>query len=544
MRGGIGGLVLAAGVLLATTAEASDKRDFEQCDGRVHPGKQDDGMRGEASSPGSFTFPIAAGGNIGACTRALASPRLLPTQGLRRAHLLRARAAAHLRAGRTDEALADLDAAQAATTASAGDRFFARSMGTSLDLLRALAMAQAGDAPGSAELAARAVAARPYSLQVQMVGASIAQAARPVGGASPSPWPAVVQFNPTAAETAIVKEAEIGNYAGVLALGSGLTLEWPDAPLAPFAFAARTPDATRLLGAVVVSLATAHARAATGDPAGARTDMADIRARLDKARPVAAEGVPANLAVSTFDTVDRYVAARSRQIEARIAVAEGRPAEAIAALVATPMPRDADTIELLTAIKAAVPADDAALVPDIAPFAKEQRENRLKALGEMADDALITPETPRAVVDYERARPNLLGALVGGVFSLGTSLLGGIDRTDGFRTTPNPDGTVTVEFIGNTPSAPMVQEMTLLRAAEVTREAGKPAFAIVERKDYTRRMTTSRGGVPVSSVPAGFKTELKIRFVEAGAVSDNPFDAVTVIDALGPFYYEAKKSKS
>lgn len=151
VRGGIGGLVLAASALVATTAEASDKRDFEQCDGRIHPGKQDDGMRGEASSPGSFNFPVAAGGNIGACTRALASPRLLPTQSLRRAHLLRARAAAHLRAGRTDEPLADLDA------------------------------------PGSSALAARAVAARPYSLQVQMVGASVAQAARPVGGASPSP---------------------------------------------------------------------------------------------------------------------------------------------------------------------------------------------------------------------------------------------------------------------------------------------------------------------------------------------------------------------
>ena len=43
--------VLAASLLLATPADASDKQDFETCDGRIHPARQDDGMRGEPSSP-------------------------------------------------------------------------------------------------------------------------------------------------------------------------------------------------------------------------------------------------------------------------------------------------------------------------------------------------------------------------------------------------------------------------------------------------------------------------------------------------------------
>ena len=70
-----------------------------------------------------------------------------------------------------------------------------------------------------------------------------------------------------------------------------------------------------------------------------------------------ARAIPAALA----DSLNKYVDARARQIDARIAVAEKRPADAIAALVAAPMPRDAATLELLAALKAATPAKDAAL---------------------------------------------------------------------------------------------------------------------------------------------------------------------------------------
>jgi len=152
---------------------------------------------------------------------------------------------------------------------------------------------------------------------------------------------------------------------------------------------------------------------------------------------------------------------------------------------------------------------------------------------------LIAPETPRAVIDYKSARPNILGAMVGGAFSMGFSLLGGIKRTDGFHSTPNSDGSIKVEFVGNTPSAPLVQEMTLLRAAEMTREAHKPAFVIIARKDYTRKLTTTLRGTVIKSVVTGFKTELTIRYVEASEQSARTIDALTVIDALGPLYYTA-----
>lgn len=167
-------VLLALGALTAP-AQASDKADFATCDGLSQPGKQADGMRGAASSgPYAALLGMRTGtGAVEACTRALASPRLLSAQSLRRAHLLRARGAAQLRAGNAAEALKDLDLAEVSLGNAANDPFMKRSMGVSLTLLRALARAQSGDPAGAVPLARAAAAARPYSLQVQQVAAEV-----------------------------------------------------------------------------------------------------------------------------------------------------------------------------------------------------------------------------------------------------------------------------------------------------------------------------------------------------------------------------------
>ncbi len=542
-----GATLLVLGSLVATPALANDKQDFASCDGRVHPGRQDDGMRGEASDSGAFAglgfnsrFPATT---IAACTRALASPRLLPGQTLRKAHLLRARAAAKLQMGNSVEALADLDLAAAAAGVRASDRFYRRSMGVSLDLLRALALAQSGDMAGAVPLAQAASAARPYSLDVQRVAATVLQAARPVGTPSPSPWIGTVRLAPETGAIALAKESEIGNFAGVLKVRPDLTVNWPTAPVM-----SGTKNPTPLLNVdiavlngVMVSLNTAYARAATGDPQGARRELEEMRGHVAAVRPPVPSPELGNRVILgglSWDTVDRYIAGRTRQVEARIAVAEGRTSDAVATLLGAGLPNDAATLELFGALKSGTASG--APAPDTTAYEKELAADRKKALTNAIDDALLAPETPRAVVDYERARPNILGALVGGALSFGTTLLGGIGRTDGFRAKENPDGTTTVEFLGNTPSSALVQEMTLLRAAEITRAANKPAFKIVKRNDYVRRLTTTQYGMQISSTPQGYKTELTIRFLEAGAEPGRAFDALAIIDALGPLYYEEK----
>jgi hypothetical protein len=547
MRYWVSAAALAVGLSTAVPAWAGEKQDFEACDGRVHPARQDDGMRGEPNKPSylrsTFSTPATT---IAACNRALASSRLLPTQTVRRAHLLRARAAAHLQTGDTAKALADLAQAQAAAPDRANDRFYRRSMGVSLDLLGAIAHAKAGDSGRARALVQAAMAQRPYSSQVQQLGAQIVQAVADGTTNARSDWAMAMRLDPRAATSVLLREAEVGNFAAVLALRPGITLNWPEkAPPSLALLGGDSGGGVDLMSALLVSLHTAYAYAATGAPDKAKAELAGIRSRMQALKAPPAEKDKTKAALPNLAALlESAVEVKVKQVEARIAVAERRNSEAIAAMVGASLPKDAATTDLIKSLKAAASPTEAALVPDAAAFTfdatKKQRDN----LSRLASQALIAPETPRAVVDYEKSRPNILGALVGGALSMGTSLLGGIDRLDGFRSKANADGTTKVEFVGNTPSALLVQEMTLLRAAEVTRAAGKPAFVIVERKDYSRVMRTMQYGVEISSTPTGFKTEMDIRFLDSADQSPRALDALAVIDALGPLYYEEKRTRA
>lgn len=540
MRMVVSAMALMAGLgLAATPATANEKRDFESCDGRVHPARADDGMRGEATSPFGMRFPTSPQNVVAACDRALASARLLPTQTLRRAHLLRARGVAHIQAGDHAKALADFDLAEAATRDRAGDRFLQRSMGVSLDLLRAMALTGSGDKTRAATLARSAMAARPYSSQVQRIGAELLAEAAPAGTAD---WAMAMRLDPTASATVLLREAEAGNWPSVLALRPGVAVSWPETAPSAYALMSSGSGGTDLLQALLISLTESYALAATGKRAEAKALMTDVRGRLKALKPATdRKGAPIGPAIGPI--LETALAGRFRQIDARVALGEGRHSEALSAIIGAGLPKDRMTMDLLTALKAAAPARDAALVPDPAGFAPAPAVAARK-FTTLMPQALLTPETPRAVIDYEKSRPDILGALVGGAFSLGTSLLGGVSRLDGFRSTINPDGTTKVEFVGNTPSAALVQEMTLLRAAEITREKGKAGFVITARNDYQRMLVMSQNGVERSRTPQGFKTELSIRLLDRAEMTAHALDATAVIDALGPLYYEARATKA
>jgi hypothetical protein len=593
-------IICTAALLLAAPVLANDKQDFSDCDGRIHPGKQDDGMRGEASVSRFDNFGFGAGlspallgavrglvadnGRVAACTRALASPRLLPTQVLRKAHLLRARGTSHLQRGDVDLALLDLDAAEAALADRAADPFYQRSMGASLKLLRAIALAQQEKWDEATSLAATARDARPYSLRLQNVSASILSAAPLTAGAA-SPWGGILRLDPEMGHRALQDEARRGNHAAVLRLAStvDVKLDFPDPQVARAGFYSGYPVAA--LNAMLSGFAIANARAATGDLAGAKRfrdalaeKAADRKAKLEAIRaatpppltpaplspattapapatPAAATpapATPAQVATATAappppappsDPIVIMAEQRLRQLDLRIAQVEGRTAETKALALSGTLPMDAGTAEIFTALNAALPLKERLPAIDLTSSTKQAETATRFQLRSLAALALVAPETPRTVIDYNKSRPNILGALVGGALSMGTSLLGGIDRTDGFRSTPQTDGTIKVEYVGNTPSEPLVQEMTLLRAAESARAAGKWGFLIARRADYTRYMVTTQYNVETSRVPTGHKTELFVRYLDEGEDPVRGFSAIGLIDALGPLYYEDKPAK-
>lgn len=521
----------AAGALLmgAAPALAGDSEDFAGCDGLKKPKSKDDGMRGVASLPG-YTFGIGTGpeATIAACTRALTGGKLLPTQTLRQAHLLRARAAAKLKLGATQEALADLTLADGLVAPQRGETFFDRSLGASLDLMRALALAQAGDTAAALPLAAKASAARPYAMPIQMNAAMVREAVNRADPAVAVDWPRLTRLQPEFAATIVSLEVSRDNYAGAVALAKATPLHPPvltDGGKGAQPFEALGQHGRQLLDTARAGHDLAYAMAATGDVTGARAMLAKAGEGYQRLSGAAIMPAAASSPAARSD----LFAPQARLVEARIALAEGRLAVA-EALAKEPLPKGQPADDFAAAI---LKAKGQAVVPPVTPTPVQPN------LGALASTLLIAYEAPGSVIDYQKSRPNILGALVGAAFSMGTSLLSGIPKTGGFRETANADGTVTVEYDGSSSSAPMVQEMTLLRAAELTKQAGKPGFAIVARDDYARWLNTTQYGHTISRTPNGHKSSLTIRMLDTSeAAAEQGYTPAAVIANLGALYYE------
>lgn len=543
-RAGLAALALGIGA----PAHAGVSEDFSECDGLKKPKSSDDGMRGEATFP-SYRFGgrDAPSQTLAACNRVLESGKLLPEQTLRRAHVMRARAAAKLELGDAAGALADIDAAQEAAKAYVGDFFYDRSMGVSLDLLRALALNETGERKAALALAEAAAARRTYALEVQRVAAML-RAANGDSPADPTIWQSLARIDPATRGIFSQFAPESNDLAELAASAGTPSVAMPEAP----SFKAImtnggniAPLLSEWSAPVNRAMTKAYALAAHGQPAAARAWVEATRTALDAAgsagKPQVEEGkqAPKDI-VSLLVEMMRaeHFEPMANLVYARIAIAEGRLGDAAAALQgkqlrATPVTEEFHAAYAAARTAGAVGAPD---LPALAPAAKRGPAR----LSGMADNLLIRPESQRKLIDYEKSRPNILGALVGAAFSMGTTLLGGIDRTAGFRSSPNEDGSIKVEYTGNTTSGPVVQEMTLLRAAELAREAGKTHFHVVARNDYQRYLTQTMNGVPMNRTLTGYKTELTIRLLGDGEGKGeaDALDAVAVIDALGPVYYE------
>lgn len=542
----------ALALCIAVPAHAGVSQDFSECDGLKKPKRSDDGMRGEATFPAyRFGGRDEPSRTLAACNRALESGKLRPEQTLRQAHVMRARAAAKLQLGDAAGALADLDAAQAAGTAYAGDFFYDRSMGVSIDLLRALALNETGERDAALTLAQDAAAKRPFSLEVQRAAAML----RAANGDNPSDgtiWHHVNRIDPATRGLSSQLASKPGDLAALAASAGTPAVVMPKAPSMQ-AIMASNGNVTQLLSEwsapVNGAMTKAYALAANGQPNAARDWVEATRAALAAAEPAQSDAksddddtknaAPSGGLVGLLVQMARTGGfdPMAELIDARIAISEGRLSDAAAALDGKQLRSTPVTEEFHAAYAAArdAGAADAPALPALTPAA-ERGQARLAG---MAGNLLIRPESQRKLIDYKKSRPDILGAVVGAAFSMGTTLLGGIDRTSGFRSTPNDDGSMKVEYTGNTTSGPVVQEMTLLRAAEVAREAGKTHFHIVARNDYQRYLTQTMNGVPMEQTLTGYKTELTIRLLGEGDSEADALDAVTVIDALGPVYYES-----
>ena len=532
---GIGIAVLATAMPMP--AHAGVSADFAGCDGMRKPKRSDDGMRGEATLPAyGMSGNKAPRSIVAACDRALASGKLREGQDLRRAHMYRARAAANLELGNIEDALTDLDRAEGAGAMYREDYFYQRSMGLSLDMLRALALHARGEGARAVELADQAAAARPFALNLQRARAMLRAAEASAAG--DNPLASLVRIDPEARSSVATLMGlrrglpEIAAEAGApdvvlpalsleqLIVGRGSSRDIVDQWATPVAKA--------------VHIAYALASVGDGEAARAWLDASD-RALSDADGDADTSGF--SNAISNLVREQVY-SPGERLIKARIAVSEGRLEAAHRDIAALRLRRSPVTEELHASYAAAVEASDAEwpALPSLGDRAPRAQGSLMK----MAGDLLLQPESERKLIDYKKSRPNILGALIGGAVTMGIGLLDGIPRTSGFKEEVQDDGSVRVTYTGNTTSGAVVQEMTLLRAAEVARDTGKARFVIDTRKDYQRYLAQLINGAETSRSLAGYMTVLTISFPADDEAASEALEAVEVIDTLGPIYYDDK----
>lgn len=537
----------AIALLSSAAPVLAGKSDFENCDGLRAPSRKGSGMAPPKNGNGFASFIPGRGSNfaqirITACSAALQDPLLLPEHGLRRSYLLESRALAKLEQGDAAGALEDLDSADTAVGSLANDPMFNRSMGISLKLARAVVLQAKGDRASARKLATEAAASRPYSVSIQTLAALIAQRARDIGPGvqTASPFEALTRLNPEAVTLQFNTDIEAGRFATAAALYSRLKPAFPKSYANALQLAYLAGDARTLAQSVLLNSTAAYAFAATGKTDRAREILSDTKERLTLALATAKPqgNVPAGvnaLAEPLNNLLERW----SKLTEARIAVASGKPTEAIQSLVGLSIPVHAASVELLTALRTSLPEAQRNLAPDPSGLAEKLDIKRKEESIDVAAlrRAIPVPETDRSLTDYQQAGPAIMKVLFGAGFS-----------NDGFKSEDDQaTGITTIEYVGQTNSGPVVEEMTLLRAADLARQRGKSAMLIVERKDYSRTLTTYRSNIPISSRPAGYKTELKVRFVDpttlpAGIAPERErlLDANLVYSNLAPIYLGTK----
>lgn len=536
------GLAVASSLALGASvpAHAGATADFSGCDGLRKPKSSDDGFRGEAKMP---AYGMATAQRvINSCNAALERRDLKPHQNLRRAHLLRARAAAHLVQKNTTSALADLDAAERELGEYRGDFFFDRSMGVSLDLLRAIAFRLDGQDQEALQLAEAAQASRPYAMQVQMASTVLRDLHAPSEQSRAEIWSNLARLAPASRPTARRKIAMEGDPDEVVRFMSEEASE--DRPAYPF-----TPNVLAMINGGDINeafgpwlaqydsgLDQAYARAATGHVDDARLRLTELQSAIESAigpqegstDQTGGLAAIAGPLLKQFDA--QYLSPEKALVEARIALAQGRPGDVVDILEGHDPREGVQAAELYAQYEKARAASPDALadLPQLA-FATSPGSD----LTQLPQTLLIRPEDAHKLIDYEKSRPDVLGGLLAGALSMGLSLLSGFDRTKGFQSEKLESGLIRVEFNGETTSAPIVQEMTLLRAAEIAQGSASPYFLLRSRKDYGVYWGTSW-----ERTLTGYKTVFEIELPQDQNETGDAFETIAVIDALGPVYYE------
>jgi hypothetical protein len=550
---------MAALAVFVSVAAASAARanDYLSCDGYGSPGAAGDGMTSMALELGIFNLPgqgttERSGAELGvagvmACDRALAQ---LPAQfWMRKASLLKARALHRLEtADGAAPALADLDLAREAVQGH-DDPYAARSLGLSIDLVRALALRGSGDAAAGSKLALETWGRRPFDRQTT-TSALIVLGAEADSGELQRVMQGLARLNPVMVDLLYQLAFREGRYADAVRLFSQLS---PQQELGNL-YASREEVADRDQRNRVTASRfwasrggqTAYALAALGRPEEALAMLESARARLAKdtqdppppavtpqqdrwANTLYALTANTNLKIRT--EVPPIIDSWAREVAARNDVTQGRPEEVIKLFPTHQLLHHWASVELLTAVAAKMPSS----ATQVTSSAQALRKDLAKTDPLVPQAAALElwktlpdPETSKRIPAYRKASLPMFGARK----DLG-------EGGDGYSEIDQPGETaMLVRARGQRGTGSITAEMALLRAADLALQSGHKGLIILDRKDV--HFTISNG---YRTDPNGYETELKVTFVDPSAppprFADAPWrvlDAQEIHAALSPLY--------
>ena len=507
----------ATAVLLAAAPVAARADSFTACDGYAAPGARDDGML-RMVVPVATVF--AEPGGVAACTAALADPRIAALSD-RRASLTRARAMHRLVAGDDAAALADLDAADAGT-ADHGDLLRSRSFGVGSELLRAYLALRRHDAARAIALADRAAQDRRYALGTVLAAARIRMQAsgdvdryiadlRGIAAFYPSVlvqlfaiygdlrrWDDQIALRPRIAS---IRPSRIGGFqlndaAERAARQANEELQLDAQTALALAMTGRDGDAAALLDRVDARLA------AIGGPAPAGSDAAARERMVAATRPAATTAV------------------QVRQLIAALPLARtGNIAGVSAAGRAGRLPQGPESLSLVELAVARSRAPDADLVRTLHDLQQRRR---------------------RAILERELPPAEVFAAMPEAESARRVPRYGPVRERSGWVVTPatSPDRYL-INFGARLGTQAMVQDLVLLRAADLARSTGCHGFVVVTNRSFARSVNVN-DIVAHHVEPAGYAAEAEVVLVDPAHPpadgADRVVDADRVYADLAPVY--------
>lgn len=565
MRGALGAALL--GVACAP-ALAVPSTQYRACDGYGAPSDAGDGMTEYARILGIFNptgygttarsaETLTGDNGVAACDAALTD--VPEAHWMRRVSLLRARAIHHLEAHETAPALADLDLAQAAAK-DPNDIYFARSLGLGMDIVRAEALKEQGQGAQAATLTLAAIAKRPYNRQVYASAFVIF---------APAPSPAdedvvlrgISRLLPAERSRLFAQALKARKFADAIAL-------YPH--IAPsikpgFESGSRLVQGQQDVNNARISTIFwayaggeyAYALAASGRDTDAAAMIQTASDKLahdtrppepifdpDDKEEAVIKSMEQQTRAAALTTAKPLLDAWSKLVDARIRVNEGKAAEVLTAMPPAGYMSDWAADDLRDAIQAKLPkgkkpsksAPQSPVMNFTTVVAAPSAANMTGALFKVLPEA----ESPGRIPVYEEAKKP---------FFAFTGSRSDTD-TEGWRVYTE-DGATTVGFRGVRSTASVVEEMALLRVAELAKEKGKTGFVITGRHDTEFTINTTYYGATLRTDPDGYQTQLNVDFID---LADPPpeyagtvwlaFNADDVYAALAPLYIVKKEKKA